>query len=409
MRLALAFIFIVIGGVVFPASSVHCAPLNPLKKISVVETNNSPDPLLVGPWISKKNDVSYLSKLKRYAEKKGFKPNEASEFEFVKSALNWVTSQWKHDGMNQPPDSFSALDILQSVHNKHLRYRCVEYGIVLSDLLQSYGFIARKVALRSPNVAYGGFGQGHVAMEVWLNDLNKWIFLDPQFGTYMTKPNSAEPLNYYEIYEQKKSGKMDRLEIHFSPNSSLSAFHPDENPDAPQDFKRAASDYRKFLSKYFGFMTVSTSKSDEFVSLLMESKDQPLTFQGGQTDNALFTKQVDLLYPQMNRVALLLAYRDPAPNFKKITQELKIESDEDYLKNMGVFAAKPRYRVHLKSAGASSAQQFEYRTAKDGSWKTVKRNEFDWDATDPMNYVEARLINSFGRRGPSTYIKLKYE
>ena len=171
-----------------------------LQKISITKTNNILDVLVVPDWVYQPKETSELKKLKSYVEEKGFNPSLETEKDFVLSALSWVSSQWQHDGMNEPPKSFQALDILKEVHGKKVRYRCVEYGLVLSEVLQSYGFVTRTLALRSKNVAYGGFGQGHVAMEVWLNDIGKWIFLDPQFGVYLTTAKSKIPLNYFEIY-----------------------------------------------------------------------------------------------------------------------------------------------------------------------------------------------------------------
>lgn len=158
-----------------------------LKKIEVVDTNNGPFFAMSGKHTFPPFKSADLKKLKSYIQNKGFKPNTKNETEFVLEALAWVSSQWAHDGLNQPPKHFNALDILKTVHTKNEKYRCVEYGLVLSEVLQAYGFVSRTVALRSNDVAYGGWGKGHVAMEVWINDLNKWIFLDPQFGTYLTE------------------------------------------------------------------------------------------------------------------------------------------------------------------------------------------------------------------------------
>lgn len=75
-----------------------------------------------------------------------------TESQFVLEALAWVNSQWAHDGINQPPKHFSALDILKKVHNEKEKYRCVEYGIVLSEVLQAYdvGHSGLREAPRAP-------------------------------------------------------------------------------------------------------------------------------------------------------------------------------------------------------------------------------------------------------------------
>lgn len=173
------------------------------KKIKIVKTNNAAY-FTVNP----KNYIAefqpkYLRKLKSYIEHRGFKLKGSSEKEIVTNSMAWVTQQWKHNGDNEPPKNFKALDILKNVHKEKMQYRCVEYGLVLSEILQAYGFNTRQLALRANDVAYGGFGKGHVAMEVFLNDLDKWVFLDPQFGAYFTLGDKM--LNYHEIFVEKKT------------------------------------------------------------------------------------------------------------------------------------------------------------------------------------------------------------
>ena len=144
-----------------------------LQKISVLETDN----YLISPTFNRYNfdDKSYadLVALREYVEKKvSFRSKEDPQI--IIEALQWVSTQWDHDGRNQPPKDFSSLEILKSVHEKGDRYRCVEYGKVLADLLRSLGYVARHVGLKSVDVAYGGFGQGHVATEVWSNKLRSF-------------------------------------------------------------------------------------------------------------------------------------------------------------------------------------------------------------------------------------------
>ena len=52
---------------------------------------------------------------------------------------------------------------------------------------------------------------GHVTTEVWSNKLNKWIFLDPQFGIYVQLNN--RPINIFEIYETKKTGNFENIKF----------------------------------------------------------------------------------------------------------------------------------------------------------------------------------------------------
>lgn len=368
-----------------------------LQKISVSNTNNFLDIMAIPDWVFFPIESLELKKLKDYVEEKGFRPSKGTEEEFVISALSWVSNQWEHDGMNEPPKTFQALDILKEVHTKKTRYRCVEYGLVLSEVLQSYGFVTRTLALRSKDVAYGGFGQGHVAMEVWLNDIGKWIFLDPQFGVFLTTETSKIPLNYFEIYQEKKAGRFKNLVVKTTSGS--------------KNFIMKMVDkvsYKSFLQNYFGHIAISDKSKNETASFLLESKTIPLTFQGIPLNNSLFTNRSELFYPEMNRVALFLSYKDNNLNFMDMMKKLKIETDADYLKNMALFAAKPEFMVTIKS-NSKMKQTYQYREGSAGAWQNVTGNSFDWIAKNKFNRIEVVSVNEFGRSGPLTFIEIKYE
>ena len=366
-----------------------------LKKISIVSTNNGPFFMTSGSGVYAESSLQYLTELKNYVVKHGYNVDEKlDDVEFAVATLKWVSAQWDHDGMNQPPAKATALDVLKSVYDKKEKYRCVEYGLVLSDVLQAYGFITRKIALRSKDVAYGGMGRGHVATEVWINSLGKWIFLDGQFGAYWTKPESKIPLSYYEIFEQRKLNKWNDLEIHFAtPQAKLSA---------------AMSDYRSFLNSYFGHITVSAGPDTPRVSLLMEASDFPITFQGLPSDDLIFTRDASQLYPEMNRVSVILKYKAQPSDFRSVIGKLNIQNDEDYVRNLPKFSAVPDYEVNLKTT-EPFFDHYEFRTDKSGSWKRATGTKFDWLATGKTNHVEARAVNKMGRAGPPTFIDLTYQ
>jgi hypothetical protein len=331
-----------------------------------------------------------LNSLKSYITGKGFSLKSKKEVDQIKYSLKWVSEQWKHDGMNQPPKSFTALDVLKKVHGEGKRYRCVEYGLVLSEVLQAFGYLTRKVALKSNDVAYGGFGQGHVAMEVWSNDLSKWIFLDPQFGGFVTHENKI--LNVYEIYKYKKRGKWKDLKAEFVNKVT----------------NEERSEYKKFLKNYLGFMTVSSGKGKIGVSLLLEAKKPVYTFQGMPGAKAFFTSNYEEVYPEINRVSLAFNFRKERKNFQKLVKKFSIKTNEDYLKNMGEFTAEPLFEVQLMN-NTPSFSHYEFRKSKKGDWKKLNKSSFNWDATKKVNFLEVRAVNSFNRHGPSSMIALGYQ
>ena len=118
-----------------------------------------------------------------------------SDAENVLKVLNWVHNQWKHDGMNEPSKN-DALTILKEA-TEGKSFRCVEYGIVTAACLNALGFKSRTLGLQTKDVETTESGAGHVALEVWLNDLQKWVMLDGQWNVMPVLNNI--PLNVVEL------------------------------------------------------------------------------------------------------------------------------------------------------------------------------------------------------------------
>jgi len=113
----------------------------------------------------------------------------------VLSILNWTNSRWKHSGNHSPKknDGISILDEAKSGG----RFPCFAYAIVLRDQLNALGYKARTVYLKTQDATTRKSSPGHVATEVFLNDLKKWVFLDGQFNAMPTL--DGIPLNAVEF------------------------------------------------------------------------------------------------------------------------------------------------------------------------------------------------------------------
>ena len=357
------------------------------KKIKILATNNGIYAYKDSSFVFDKIlDKQYLNSLRNYIEKRGFYP-EKKELQLIKKALKWSTTQFKHDGANTPLKGSTALDILKNAHTKNKRYRCVEYAQVLNELLQSYGFVTRSVSLRTKEAAYGGIGHGHVAMEVWSNDLKKWLFLDPQFGAFVTYKGSI--LNLYEIYNLKNKKKWRQLKVESKYLNTT----------------KKKEEYKKFLKRYFGFMR--TGK----VSLLLEMRNPVLTFQRLPDKNIrVHTDNPEELYPQINRVTIELNFNKSKVNKSKdlYKETKKIKTEKDFLEYTYKFPAIPDFKVLLKN-NMPSFSFYEYRLLKKGDWIRVKKDTLNWMAIKENNYLEVRAVNKFNRPGPVTFINLLYK
>jgi len=121
----------------------------------------------------------YLDSLRKSFRLDTLVAGVSNEKQKVLNVLHWVHTRWKHNG-NNVPDKQDAISILNEA-KRGKNFRCVEYGVVLSESLKALGFKARVLGLKTKDVETRQYGAGHVVTEVFLNDRHKWVFVDAQW------------------------------------------------------------------------------------------------------------------------------------------------------------------------------------------------------------------------------------
>lgn len=137
---------------------------------------------------------NYLESLKD-AFPLNFVNNKMSDTEVALAVLNWTNSRWEHNG-NKSPSKNDAITILNEAQEGN-QFPCFAYAVVLRDQLTALGYNARTIYLKTEDAEYRKSSPGHVATEVFLDDLQKWIFLDGQFNLMPTLNDI--PLNAVEF------------------------------------------------------------------------------------------------------------------------------------------------------------------------------------------------------------------
>jgi hypothetical protein len=130
----------------------------------------------------------------------------ASAWETATRLLAWVHQRWVH--ANDHVDEPDALEVLERV-DKGARFACVEYSIVLSQALNAVGIPARRVDLRQRG-HHVGIGRSHVVSEAWIDDLDRWVLLDGQNGSYWVGSDDA-PLGVRELQRLHSAGDVPRF------------------------------------------------------------------------------------------------------------------------------------------------------------------------------------------------------
>lgn len=148
-------------------------------------------------WEIKYQDGSsaYIEELQNKYPMSEMTAGLGSDQEKVLAVLNWTNQQWEHDG-NQSPKKNDAISILDEVKEGG-RFPCFAYAIVLRDQLTALGFKARTIYLKTADAATSNRPPGHVATEVYLQDIGKWAFIDGQFNVMPTL--KGVPLNAVEF------------------------------------------------------------------------------------------------------------------------------------------------------------------------------------------------------------------
>ncbi|NDP48153.1 MAG: hypothetical protein GZ085_07120 [Sulfuriferula multivorans] len=366
-----------------------------LRTIEVVESVNPP----LNPGARKlilATDISdaYHRSLRSYL--KGEQDLDLSSDPAVQFRIAaWVHGHISHDSYNTALDEATTLEILQRAIGGE-RFSCADFSNVLKDLLGAFGFVSRVVSLQSPNIAYGSLGSGHVANEFWSNTLDKWIFVDAQWGLYAR--HRGRPLNFYEMAKLRQAGKFG--EVEFLPVS------PDTSSD-PKKLKQKIREYRAFLKDYFGFLSARYRYVEQTVNMVLplEGRSLPLTFQGlGRNGQMLITDPAEH-YFSLNHTSILLYYRDQ-PTSGHPLSGVDTTSTDDYLARMPQFAAQPDYTVVLYS-NTPWMDRYEF-SVDGGAWKALEDNTVTWTLHEGINRFAARAVNHAGIAGPKSVLAIRY-
>lgn len=163
-------------------------------------------------------DEPYLKRLRAEYELDKIVAGSNSDYEKIQAICLWVHGLWKHHGFNEPQKS-DPISILQEV-KQGKRFRCVEYAIVINGCLNALGIPSRVLGLKTEDVESRRYGAGHVVIEAYLQDINKWILIDGQW--YVIPLLNGTPLNAVEL-QNAIAQKLPGLNI-----LSLSETKPDE-------------------------------------------------------------------------------------------------------------------------------------------------------------------------------------
>jgi hypothetical protein len=363
-----------------------------LRKITVVRsTSVRLDDRFQNLLLPKGLDNPDLVKLRDYVNAET-KLQSSQDPQIVLDTLAWVSRQWKHDG-NNPAGKLTSYEILQNA-KAGTRYRCVEYGKVTADILKGFGYVSREIGMLSPDAAYGGYGCAHATTEVWSNKLDKWIWVDPQFGLYAK--HGGLILNYYEVYKLHKGGRLKDVEFTYA----------DPGSTTPAERKKAIDEYVKFVSRYFGQITMPAVRSGEsfYQALMLDTKEQALTFQSFPSGWQVFTRDPADMYFPINHALII-------PGFQR-SAYVQVEGFNQwdaatFERRKGEVAARPDLSLSFQH-NMPWFDHFEVRI-DGGPWSRVEDpKKLELTLKDGLTRIEAVAVNQAGLRGVPCSLDLRY-
>ncbi len=367
-----------------------------LKKISIVETNN----LFYTDrykylYLPKSPKDPEMKKLRDFVEKRA-RTADLSDPDIFMSLMEWTCLQWAHDPLHEPPAGSTSLQILQLAASGQ-RFRCQEYAQVLHDILTAFGYVSRLLQIRKSDAAYGSPGAGHVAVEVYSNTLAKWIYLDPQWC--IAAIAKQDRLNFLEMFRFRERHSFDSVQ--FMMSSLVMA------RDSVGSIEAYDSEYRSFISQYFGYEGIVANRFGGLVFLFLplETKEQYITFQGVSVNRRIFTDREANLYFSANATVILFDYEKEV-NWTEIFTRYDIKTPDDYMNSMPKFAARPDFRLHFNN----NCIWFDHYEVKiDGSdWKRIRGDSYTWSLREGVNEIRVRSVNCAGVSGTETYSKIHY-
>jgi hypothetical protein len=137
-------------------------------------------------------DEPYLKRLRAELDLDAVVRECATDLDRVRAVCDRVHGLWKHasDGRPKREDPISIVEEAKAGG----RFRCVEYSVVLGACLNALGIPARTLNLMPRDIETSFGGAGHMVVEAFLRDTERWQFADPQWNAVVTvgdRPASA--------------------------------------------------------------------------------------------------------------------------------------------------------------------------------------------------------------------------
>ena len=127
------------------------------------------------------------------------------EISKILNIMYWVHNNITHDGSNYALAEFSSIDLYHYHKATGKGINCRHLAIALNEMYLSMGWKSRYVTCL-PKSDYDQDSDCHVINSVWVESLQKWIWIDPTFAAYV-KDENGNFLSISEVRERLIDGR----------------------------------------------------------------------------------------------------------------------------------------------------------------------------------------------------------
>ncbi len=312
--------------------------------------------------------------------------NSASEFDAIVKMLDYASRRWVYGSPSLEYPKWNTVDIAERAHSLGDGGMCIQHAAYLAHILTAVGFQARHL-----NIQY------HEVVEVWSNDFDKWIYLDPTQAVdlYMYDAVTGEPLNLREMHEQyyRMYGVKTPVDWMKTPDTWRTA-KPD--PKAlPSGF--STTDPRVELSHvgwvgYYELLDfIRMMPRNDFSSRAIPEPLQQGTIQWPWDG---YINWYDELAPPKLQYS---RHTDRVADFWPDLNRVRFEAVPEIIGDM-VFITMTTFTPGFKT--------FQVRV-DGGEWKDSD-TRFNWRLHSGKNRLEMRAVSGFGVAGHPSHIELNY-
>ena len=319
-----------------------------------------------------------------------------TEFEKILRLLNWAYRIPIGEVCYYPWDALRMLkleydskgEIKLNVYDQRRRDKmCLFPAIVFMQACLSFGIQARHININSEGLS------GHEVVEVWSNDYEKWIYMDPTRDFYYYDKNTGIPLNALEIHnilvERLKEVEDWRRPFYFTHNiSELTKNLPIGVREGENRFP--VTEYA-LKSQFLIFQHLRIIPRNNFLS-----RHRPLPVNQG-----------DVVWCWDGYLNWADEKTPPLPHFSKHTNR---PQDMYWSINQVSFVLEMEeepgsIRVYLETITPDFSG---FLVNIDGSGWTERDKTFIWRLHEGINHMAVRSETTSGLKNPVSWIKIVY-